>query len=116
MNLIDEFTKDMMPVTYSVLTNKNLKLHKRALAILEMIEICDNRIQDYKNQLKRTPKLYYDGVRNYYTKNIDKHIAIKDRLIRYYADVMVRLTNPIINNAILLGNISIDERGFAISY
>ena len=116
MNSTDEFLKDMQPITYSILTQKNLKLHKRALAILEMIETCETRINDYNYYLNKPRSSYFLSTKDYYQKNVARHLAIKQRLISYYADVMVRLTEPVICNAILLGTISINERGFATSY
>ena len=116
MNSTDEFLKDMQPLTYSILTQKNLKLHKRALAILEMIETCETRITDYNYYLSKPRSQYFLSTQDYYRKNVTRHLAIKQRLIIYYADVMIRLTEPVISNAILLGRISIDERGFATSY
>ncbi len=114
-NANDEFLKDIMPApTYSIYTQKNLKLHKRSLCILEMIEICENRIADYRSYLNKPHSVYYHITKDYYQKNVTRHLAIKQRLISYYADVMQRLIEPVINNARILGTITINELGKAI--
>lgn len=96
-----------------MLIQKNLKLHKKALNILEMIETCENRLADYRGYLKKPYAAYHCSTRFYYERNIDKHVAIRQRLINYYADVMLRLVSPVVENARLLGTIVINEKRIA---
>ena len=91
----------------------NIKLHQKALTILEMIEKCDRIIADSKSFMTRYDAPWFSFTRPMYQKTIDKHIAVKQRLIIYYSDVMRRLVEPAISNAIDLGTIVITENGYA---
>jgi len=75
------------------------KLHQRADTILEMIQRSDKRAQDaarYIITAKTNPEAWHGITVPLYEKELDKYIKVSYRLQRYYADVMVRLTKPVI--------------------
>jgi hypothetical protein len=75
------------------------KMHKRSLAILEMIEKSDKRAQmeaRYIIDAKTNPCAWHIYSLPLAEKNLEKYLQISYRLMKYYADVQVKINKPII--------------------
>jgi hypothetical protein len=75
------------------------KMHKRSLAILEMIERSDRLAQDasrYMTFAKNNPHPWHVHTIPINEKKLDKYLKISHFLMKRYADVQVKINKPII--------------------
>lgn len=77
-------------------TNKPIRIHSKCLAILEMIQKCNNRIADYESRLTMgasTNDWMYQFMndKKYLSNMLDTHRAMKERLVNYYHHTMENL-------------------------
>jgi len=95
-------------------TYKHLKLHRKAIDILEMIKTCDERVEDSRNCLERSvASMWHHATKKHYEDRIKKYTAVKKRLTAYYSDILQRIIDPVLNNAVLLATIIVHENGVA---
>lgn len=80
-------------------TKKYAKLHNRCSQILELIERAESMELSNKNALNYQSKLRYVDQNDYlisqYQIAVQKYKAIKERLISWYADCMLRLNSEV---------------------
>lgn len=79
-------------------TRKQLQLHERSIAVLELIQDAKKRFENSRHDL-----YIFDNCNNPYstirlmcnrpelTAKVKKYEAIRDRLVMWYADIMQRL-------------------------
>jgi hypothetical protein len=90
-------------------------MHKRSLAILEMIEKSDKRAQmeaRYIIDAKTNPCAWHIYSVPLAEKKLEKYLQISYRLMKYYADVQVKINKPIIermNNVKPIADITVTK-------
>lgn len=85
-----------------MITQKHIQLHGKCLAILGMIQTANERITRAKIEVRNYDngdpmnfsRLFID--RDELVDKIDRYARVKNRLVRYYADTMTQIIEPVI--------------------
>ncbi len=76
---------------------RQLRLHQRAVDVLDMIVTCDKYYADAEDNLKRWDKANWMDMirimsnRSQWEQSVNKYAAIKQRLTSWYIDIMGRI-------------------------
>ena len=95
-----------------------ISLHKKAISLLEKIEICDMKIQDAKEYISGKKHLPEFSITvPYYEKTLNTSREVKRKLANSYAETMQKMVKdiPIIkeltSNAIAIGDLYVGKNG-----
>jgi len=89
----------MKTVKYGFKAMYQMKLHKRAVDCLDMIVTCDKRIGDANYDLNLWDKATWSDLirvmsnRDYFENKVLKYELIKQRLTKWYCEIMVRIND-----------------------
>jgi hypothetical protein len=72
----------------------NKKLHERALAIIELIEIANQRIDWQENQKKTTVSVFFN-IEKACNQRIESLLAVIERLEKAYIETVNRINKAI---------------------
>ncbi len=87
----------METVKRSFRAMRQMKLHQRAVDVLDMIVTCDKYLGDAQDNLKRWDAANWMDIirimskRSQWEQSVNKYEAIKQRLTSWYIDIMGRI-------------------------
>ena len=69
-------------------THKKIKMHEKCIAVLDMIQTCENRIDSAKLELKKDYTSWFYDIKKHNQERIRIYEAIIERLTNYYLNLV----------------------------